>query len=313
MSIDRTGDPGDDDETPPITRDRGDRSAEQTPDQQADTNDYRSHERAETRTREEYADAMRDGGPPSRTDSSEAIQSPNGSGLQDRAGTEGTGRDTRGPYDRDGDSDNAVMPEDASDRAEPPMAETRTREEYADAMRRNGPLDGHQDPPADPDTEPARDVPETSALVTHYHGEFKDQQLDLYTDGTRWAAADTPRRRDTVGEKGEIPDQLPGGEELVDSAGEESSRLERLRRDVYEESDDEMDVLEKDANVVHDVFSHPPTGSYEGTPTQPHIYATPHSGIDAGSMATALFTLGLVIDRTVHWAVGYYDKHAKGR
>ena len=99
----------------------------------------------------------------------------------------------------------------------------------------------------------------------------------------------------------------------MDSASEDSSRLERLRHDIYEESDDEIDILEKDANVVHDVFSHPPTSSYEGTPTQPHIYGTPHPGIDAGSTVTALFTLGLVIDRAVHWAVGYYDKHAKGR
>jgi hypothetical protein len=181
------------------------------------------------------------------------------------------------------------------------QAETRTREEYADAMRANG----HQDAPA------------TTALLTHFRGEFKDRRLDLYTDGARWAAADTSRTQDNgVGEV-KIPDVLPNllptGEELVDSAGEDSSRLERLRHDIYEESDDEIDVLEKDANLVHDVFSHPPTSSYEGTPTQPHIYRTPHPGIDGGSTVTALFTLGLVIDRAVHWAVGYYDKHAKGR
>ena len=190
-----------------------------------------------------------------------------------------------------------------------PRAEARTREEYADAVRANG----HQEKPADPDSEPTRDVPATDALLTHFHGEFKDRRLDLYTDGTRWAAADTSRTQDNGVEEVKIPDILPTGEELVDGAGEDSSRLERLRHDIYEESDDEIDVLEKDANVVHDVFSHPPTSSYEGTPTQPHIYGTPHPGIDAGSTVTALFTLGLVIDRAVHWAVGYYDKHAKGR
>jgi hypothetical protein len=99
----------------------------------------------------------------------------------------------------------------------------------------------------------------------------------------------------------------------VDSAGESSSLLERLRHGVYEESDNETDVLEKEANLAHDVFSRPPTSSYEGTPSQPHIYATQHPGIDAGTAATAIFTVGLVIDRTVHWAMGYYDKHAKER
>jgi hypothetical protein len=170
-----------------------------------------------------------------------------------------------------------------------PNAETRTRGEYAEAMRRDG-------------------------AVTHFHGEFKGRPLDLYTDGTRWAAADTPDREDTVTGTGDIPDLLPAGGELIAGAGEGSSRLERLRRDVYEESEDETDVIEKDANVIHDVFSRPPTSSYEATPApEPHIFATQHPGIDAGTAATALFTFGLVIDRAVQWAVGYYDKHAKGR
>jgi hypothetical protein len=80
-------------------------------------------------------------------------------------------------------------------------------------------------------------------VVTHFHGEFKGRPLDLYTDGTRWAAADTPDTEETVSEKGTMPDRLPTGEELVDNAGEGSSLLERLRREVYEESDDEIDLL----------------------------------------------------------------------
>ena len=171
--------------------------------------------------------------------------------------------------------------------------------------------DGHDEQSADAGQD--HDASATPTAVTHFHGEFKDKQLDLYTDGTRWAAADTPRRQDTVSEKGGTPDRPPTGEELVDSAGEGSSLLERLRRGVDEESVDEADVLEKDANVFHDVFPHPPTRSYEGSPAQPYVYETQHSGIDAGTAATAIFTLGLVIDRAVHWAVGYYNKHVKGR
>ena len=180
-------------------------------------------------------------------------------------------------------------------------------------MRGNGPLDGRNERSADSGTEPGRDAPETEPAVTHFHSEFKDQPLDLYTDGTRWAAADTPRAQDTVSEKGEIPDRLPAGVELVDSAGESASLMERLRRGVYEEADDETDGLEKGASLAHDVFSHPPTSSYEGTPSQPHISEAQHSGIDVGSAATALFTLGLVIDRAIHWAAGHYDKNARGR
>jgi hypothetical protein len=106
----------------------------------------------------------------------------------------------------------------------------------------------------------------TPTAVTHFQGEFKDQQLALYTDGTRWAAADTPHRQDAVSEKSGIPDRPSTGEELVDSAGEGSSLLERLRRGIYQEGADESDVLEKDANVFHDVFSHPPTSSCERHP-----------------------------------------------
>jgi hypothetical protein len=237
MGIDGTSNPAKDDETRASARDRSDINAEQTGGQQASTNDDRDHWRAETRTREGYADAMR------------------GNGLGD----------------------------------------------------------GRQERSGNPGTESARDTSTTAVAVTHFHGEFKDQQLDLYTDGTRWAAADTPRTQDTVSEKGEIPDRLPTGKELLDSAGADSSRLERFRHKLYEQSDDALDNLEKNTNIAYDIFSHPPTSSYETTPTpEPHIYEAQHSVMDPGTVATAIFTFGLVIDRAVHWAVGHYDKHAKG-
>ena len=72
-------------------------------------------------------------------------------------------------------------------------------------------------------------------------------------------------------------------------------------------------ALEKNANIGQNIFDRPPTGSYEGTPApQPHIYETHPAGIDAGTVATAIFTLGLVIDRAARRAVEYYEKHAKG-
>ena len=124
----------------------------------------------------------------------------------------------------------------------------------------------------------------------------------------------TPGREETASGKGDTPDRLPTGQELVDTAGEGSSLLERLRREVYEESGDELDILEKETSLAHDVFSRPPASSYESTPqSQPHINETPHSVINAGSIATAVFTLGLVIDRAARWAVQHYEDRAKGR
>ena len=57
-----------------------------------------------------------------------------------------------------------------------------------------------------------------------------------------------------------------------------------------------------------------PAGSYEGTaPNQPVIHGAQHAGIDAGSAATAVFALGLVIDRAARWLVQHYDNRVKGR
>jgi hypothetical protein len=209
-------------------------------------------------------------------------------------------RDSGPPIQDSQDGQEAILASSESLERAGSGAEPRTREEYADAVR--------------PDVEHADDQSSASMPVTHFHGEFKGRPLDLYTDGTRWAAADTPNVEETVSEKGNIPDQLSTGEELADDAEEGSSLLERLRREVYEEGGDEIDILEKDANLVHDVFSRPPTGSYEGTsPDQPYIHAAQHSGIDAGSVATAVFTLGLVIDRAARWVMQHYENQARGK
>jgi hypothetical protein len=308
-----TGSTGPQDETPAATGDDPHRTART----QAGADDDRGHRRAETLTREQYADAMRADGPPVRPESPDALGPANGpangSGPGDRRYTD----EADGMADGDApglkDDHPAATVQGQSDRIGTTRAEPLTREENADAVRGIRPDDSDHGRAADTATEPDPAASAAITTVTHYHSEFKERPLDLYTDGTRWAAADTPRTQETVAEKGDIPDRQPTGEQLVESAGEGSSRLERLRREVYEESDDEADALEKEVNLAHDVFSHPPTSSYEGTPNQPHIYATQHSGIDAGSVATAIFTVGLVMDRVVHWAMGYYDKHAKGR
>lgn len=269
----------------------GDQRAEQMDGRPAGRQDARDHPPAEPRSREEYADAVRAGVPGLRPDSPPGDSE--GHEVRDRTGTEGepaAGRARERPPDHAKDHHHRALVPDDPDRPGIAGAEPRTREEYAAAARGN------------------------SAVVTHFHGEFRGRPLDLYTDGARWAAADTPRPGETTAGKGGLPDRLPSGEELLDGDGEGMSLTERLRRELYEESDDEIDVLEKGTSLVHDVFSRPPTGSYTGTsPDQPHIYAAPHSGIDAGSAATAVFTLGLVIDRAARWAMRHHDQHAKER
>jgi hypothetical protein len=72
-------------------------------------------------------------------------------------------------------------------------------------------------------------------------------------------------------------------------------------------------IFSKRTSISFTMSSRPPTGSHEGTPpSQSYIHGAQHSGIDAGSVATAVFTLGLVIDRTARWAMQHYENHAKG-
>jgi hypothetical protein len=157
------------------------------------------------------------------------------------------------------------------------------------------------------------DQPGAQGPVTHFHGEFNGEQMDLYTDGTRWAVAERPRGEDMVASKPEAQDPSPTGAELAESAGEKSSLLDRLRKEIYRESDDAMDSMDKGFDLGHDVFAHPPTSSYEGTPRdQPNISQSQHAGIDAGSAATAIFVLGLAIERGIHSVMRYAEKHKEG-
>ena len=151
--------------------------------------------------------------------------------------------------------------------------------------------------------------PDVRPVLTHFHAEFKGQSTDLYTDGTRWASGDLAQRGNVSAGRGEIPERLPTGEDLVDTAGEESSRIEKLRRELYDETGDLSDDIDAGANRLHDIFSPPPTSSYEATPVAgPHFSATQHPGMDVGAGAAALFALGLTIDRAATWAARHLEK-----
>jgi hypothetical protein len=149
-------------------------------------------------------------------------------------------------------------------------------------------------------------------VITHYHADFNGHRTDLYTDGTRWASGDPSREHATAG-RGELPDDSPTGEDLVDSAGEEGSLAERVRREAYEEGEDLVDVLDHGANRLSDIFAPPPTSSYEAHPVGgPYFSAQQHNGMDVGTGATALFALGLAVDRVAKWTMQHFEKHPEG-
>jgi len=340
MSTDTSRDRGQD--TQPAGPAERDQRAEHAAGARASDNGAGGHQPAETRTRGEHADAMH-ARPPIRYD-----QPGSGGDSRDdrRAGEprpEPAGpRDQAGGRDRDAGTDRVRDDRNGSSHDRPPAAPGDLGRQ-AEASRQPG--DGHAPdragtqwrtrgnddaaapavPSGDsrevgtrPDTygdgvSQNADQPGAKGPVTHFHGEFKGEQMDLYTDGTRWAVAERLRGEDMVASKPEAQDPLPTGAELVEGAGEKSSLLDRLRKEIYRESEDGMDRIDKGFDLGHDVFAHPPTSSYEGTPRdQPNISQSPHAGIDAGSAATAIFVLGLAIERGIHSVMRYAEKRKEG-
>lgn len=339
MSIDTSHTRDDDTQSAAIAE--RDQRAERATAARTSDNGASGHQPAETRTRAEHTDAMH-ARPPIRYDQ----PGPEGDSRKDRQPGEprtepADPRDQAGGRDRDADTDRARHDHNGSGRDEPAAGpgdhprhgepsrqadegrtqersgtESRTREDDTSAaavMPGDAGQPGTRSEIHGDAVEQDKDQPGAPGPVTHFHSEFKGQQMDLYTDGNRWAAAEHPRNEDMASSKPEAQDRPPTGEELVEGAGENSSLLDRLRKETYRESDDAIDSVEKGVNLGHDVFAHPPTSSYEGTPSdQPNISPAQHSGIDAGTAATAIFVLGLAIERGIHSVMRYAKKHTEG-
>ena len=111
MSIDGTPSSGQDDDTGAATAssDR-DRRAEQAGAQQASTTDARGQQRPESLTREEYADAMRESGPPihGSRDGHQAADDGEPGGQADLGAGRADGRDGTGGPPADGETDAAA-------------------------------------------------------------------------------------------------------------------------------------------------------------------------------------------------------------
>lgn len=194
----------------------------------------------------------------------------------------------------------------------PREAQALNRAEYNAARHAEPPIRGLDAAAGQGRDQASRDQAGGQPAITHYYADFKGQRTDLYTDGDRWASGDQARDNAAAG-RGELPDDSPTGEDLVDSADEEGSLAERFRREAYEEFDEISDVVEHGTNRAYDLLAPPPTFSYEAHPIAgPHFSAPQPNGMDVGTGAAALFALGVTVDRVAKWTMGHFEKHQKG-
>ncbi len=289
MSIDGTSNPADD-QTQISAADNGDRRAEQADGQQTDPDDDRGHRRAETLTREEYADAMRADGPPIRQESPDAFQSPRGGGSYGEADIEGADdvadRDRTARYDGDRDDGDAVSGPDLAERAdiassgsELGPAEISTRDQHAHEMR-DGPSAmpddapdheheaGHEPettwagtPAGDRELAEPRSRQEVAEEARADGGPFPSSADGDQRGEADPADADGQDRADrsfsvvqadrTLGDTTPTGIGLkPTGEQLRDMESDQLSRADRFRKNVYERADDIKDVTEKNAGTL---------------------------------------------------------------
>jgi hypothetical protein len=231
-------------------------------------NDAAGDERAEPRGRETYADDMRADPPDADRESVPA-------------GGEGAG-----------------APDDAAEgthgEAGMEPAVPRSRDEYAEVVR-DGSLNGSaaDQPSRETGTGWPADPSDDRGMLTHYHSEFKDQPVDLYTDGSRWAAGERVDGENVVGEKpdkspGDTSDLPPTGEQLISMESDKASRAERMRQEGYREAGDVLDVTSKWTDVAHGLLARDRPSGHAEISTRPEISAVPHQGINPGDAASAL-------------------------
>jgi hypothetical protein len=90
-------------------------------------------------------------------------------------------------------------------------------------------------------------------------------------------------------------DDLPAGERLLETDDDERSRLGNLRSKLFSNASSIDDRVQKISTALDKAFGqHPPGHAEIRTNNGPVVYESHPSGIDAGSTASALLTLGIV-------------------
>jgi hypothetical protein len=140
--------------------------------------------------------------------------------------------------------------------------------------------------------------------VSHYHGEFKGQALDLYTDGTRWAPGDRVDGANVAGDKpdrspGDTSDLPPSGEQLLAMDSDKASRAERMRREGYRQADGVLDIASKWTEVGHDLLARQPPAGHAEVSTRPGISAVSREGLNPGDTASALLVFSALAAEAV--------------
>lgn len=178
--------------------------------------------------------------------------------------------------------------------------------------------------------------------ILHGHSEFHGHSLDVYTDGVRWVGGDAvraaqaeaararaegqqaPRRysitdvpqmrdlgRNTVGEKedrspGDTSDLPPTGAELVETAGKDKPRLERLKNEAFQEFDGVVGGVKEVADAILNAMSRPQPSGHPEVPVRDGPVIGPQEGHHiapgADSVTQAILVGGVVGYQAVRWA-----------
>jgi hypothetical protein len=284
MGVEGTGSAARDDRPVTATDGDSDESAERATRVQAGTNDTRSQPRAETLTREEYADLMRgDGGPMSRANRPHNGETP----------------EREPPYREE---------TRAGHTADHDRAESRDRETYASDIRA-GQHRGRAATPADLpaattlDPPPASggsraDQPGAGRLPETITYEGKEVEITHNAADGLWVEG------------------LPGGPparigDLVSSADDPArGRGEKLRNEFNKEAEDITEQGGKWADFVQEILDNPrPTHSMTQSRSPEVAMAAPEHGINAGQGAEALLTLAIVGAAAVHKLHERWQRH----
>ncbi|MBV9450731.1 MAG: hypothetical protein JO345_33055 [Streptosporangiaceae bacterium] len=323
--MDKPGEPRD-------ATDKG-RPAENAAARQAAEGSTRTVERAEPRSRHQYAanmraeDATHDGG-----------RQPDGARNRDNGKDGGAAlhpskddkhaREQRNSPDREHPSrgtssdrrpDQAAIkdqPVGDSRARTPELAEPRSRHEYARAARAEGARgdageSGDAGRAGQPYASPEehKGQPE-SASDQRPAQQDRQRAQDLYQDWLKEQSAGRERGSNIVGDKpdrspGDISDLPPTGEQLLTIEKEDASRAEKFGRELTKDYGDVIDTVSKNVTSIEQILARPqPTGHPEiAVPagSQTRLDTPQHGTLDPSAIAEMGLVTGIVLFRAGQW------------